>query len=54
LAPEFGIGLLFARLAAFEALEKAASSIFLSVFEDLLDLEEALVELSEYSLEDNF
>ena len=52
-APEFFALLLVARLTPFSALEKAASSIFLLVLEDLLDPGEGLVELSEFSLEDD-
>tara|TARA_B100000945_G_C20049835_1_gene443023 strand:+ start:256 stop:444 length:189 start_codon:yes stop_codon:yes gene_type:complete len=47
------MGLLLVRLTPFLALEKAASSILLSTLEVLLDPGEGLVELSEFSLEDD-
>tara|TARA_Y100001978_G_scaffold186155_1_gene185667 strand:+ start:360 stop:551 length:192 start_codon:yes stop_codon:yes gene_type:complete len=49
LVEELFSDLLFSRLSPFLTLEKAASSILLLGLEALLDREERLVELSEFS-----
>ena len=61
LSPGFFTGLLLGRLTTLSALEKAASSILFLFLEglidredDLSDLEDGLLRLSESSLEDTF
>jgi len=52
-APEFCSGLLLALFTPLSTLEKAASSIFLLVLGDLLDLKEGLVKSSVFVVDED-